>query len=179
MQTRFETGTAFLWDNDSVDPAYGVVLDNNNGIVTAAFVLIAEDDTKCYNEGGAIREHDEHNVRLDCCPPPFRFLCAFNENGCYAYGDPNTFMSFDTDQAEELGISIIDEGELVSGSKVDEIKDHPWRDEKEAGIDNDGGDKEAEHPDTQPVPLFAALMAQNAATDAAWAERDPDGPEYG
>ena len=184
MPMKFETGTGVMW-RSSRDVVYGVVMAQTDGVLDVVPVHGLSSDMKCYDEGGAVKARHRDNVRLRDCPPPFTLLCAFAErSGCYAHADPAAAIRFSPDDVMARGLVVVDGGAKVSERDMAEIRDHPWRDEKEA----DRKEWRPPAPEPRPVPepvkpkpmsAMDRLRAAAALTDGI-AERDagPDGPEF-
>lgn len=185
MPTRFEERMGVMWDDGS-GYRHGVVIRSDDTGVTVVPVFDLDNNMRCFDEGRSIRERDEHNVRLKSCPPPFTLLCAFAErdNGCYAYADPGSMCHMSIGETSAYGMIPIDDGAKISERDMADIKDHPWRDEKQA--DRKDWRSFAAEPKFEPAPArpkpmstMDRLRAAAALTDGI-AERDagPEGPGF-
>lgn len=184
MQMNFETGMGIMFD-DGDGYGYGVVMGASNGLIDVVPVFQLGVDDRCYDEGGASYETDRDNVRLADCLPPFTLLCAFaGRSGCYALADPSRKRTLSADDAARLGVTVVDGGTKVSERDMDAIRDHPWRDEKQA--DRKSWQRFAAEPEPVPEPAKPKSMSSLDRLRAAAALADgigergagPDGPEF-
>lgn len=130
MQTRFDIGTGVMFDMpDRV--GHGVVMSDDGSSIEIVPVLKLEGDIRCHDEGGAVYDRHRDNVKLKDCPPPFMFLCAFSERGCYAMAALGARMHMTYDEADRYAVTVLDDGAKISDRDMSEILDHPWRDEME------------------------------------------------
>lgn len=131
MPQRFDVGCAVMWSGDDAYE-YGVVLENNNGVMDIVPVRGNDEDTRCFDEGGSIYERDRDKVRLRHCPPPFSLLCGMSyADSCFAMAGTEDRFQLHESEADMYFMSVVDDGDLVKAPDLADIRDHPWRDEKE------------------------------------------------
>lgn len=133
MPTRFEAGTGIMFDMpDRV--GYGVIMSDSGSSIEIVPVQKLDSGVRCHDEGGAVYSRHKDNVKLKDCPPPFTFMCAFSERGCYVMASPDARLHMTYDEADAYGVSVLDDGVRISNRDMSEILDHPWRDEMEASV---------------------------------------------
>lgn len=162
MPGRFEERMGVSWDDGS-GYRYGIVMSSDSAGVTVVPVYALDNNMRCCYEGGAIRDRDEHNVRLESCPPPFTLLCAFagRGNGCYAYADSNAMIHMDVADISSAGLYLIDDGSKISEADMANIRSHPWRDEKQV---------------SRPLSALDRLRSMSPHDEPD--REEPGGPEY-
>lgn len=116
---------------------YGLIIGNDDASLRAVQVDKLDRNVKCYDEGGADPDTDLHNVRLRHCTDtrgPFTGLCGDSDrNGCYAYANPARVMSVSNTFIKFHHIEVLDDGVTAHEDDIQEVIDHVWRDERQAG----------------------------------------------
>ena len=131
-----EVGHGFLSYDDLGSKFYGLIVGVQNGLIDYIRVDRIYDEgrdrIRCYDDGDAIKEQDEHHVRLDSCPPPFSAFGSFKNwkgetrSNVVAFVDMLNMQFFPLDLFENGACKIIDNGAKVSEKDMNVVYNHPW-----------------------------------------------------
>jgi len=138
--SEFKVGQGVLWvegHRKMRHKARGLVIGNDGTMLHVVPVASLSGDVKCYDEGGADPDRDYDNVRLRHCSAangPFTELCEDSDrNGCYAYANLDKVKSISDAFIGFNHVEVVDDGVLVHKDDMQDVLDHLWRDEKQAG----------------------------------------------
>ena len=131
-----EVGQGFsLVDRDN-SVYYGLVMGVHGSVIEFVQVEQIYKDGRnhicCYDDGDAIKERDEHHVRLDSCPPPFSVFGSFRNykgetrSNAVAFADMSNVRHLPLGLFEDGTCKIIDGGIKVSEKDMNVIYNHPW-----------------------------------------------------
>ena len=131
-----QIGQGFVRKRGSTGTFYGLVVGKHDDLIDYIHVDRIYEDSRgrirCYDDGDAIKDQDEHHVRLDSCPPPFSAFGSFrNYNGetrsnAVAFADMSNVRSLPSGLFENGACKIIDNGAKVSEKDMDVVYNHPW-----------------------------------------------------
>lgn len=135
---KLEVGQGVSWmSREDGMRIFGLVLSVDDSSACMVEVRPFESTTKCFNDSGAVKERDQHNVRLVDCPPPFSRVCALTElfgregEKGYVVADVGRPLEVMKKDFEKLGLHVVDGGKKVSERMMDRVYHHSWEEQHE------------------------------------------------
>ena len=121
---------------DGINRRYGIVMNVGDGLdyfmVNKIFPnnCSLTDRVRCYDDTDAVKERDQHHIRMVGCPPPMSvfgrrvFPSGLTAENIYVDANPKHMQHLFRDGLQY--VSVLDNGIKFGDMNMDVIYNHPW-----------------------------------------------------
>lgn len=128
---EFEVRQGVSWIRSGYGQLRGIVIGTTDDHIEVLPVRPLNENIKCYDDCGAIKNIHQHNVRLRDCPPPFDAAYKRFSEGLYVYANLEESLKFDSKACNDLNMTVVDKGSYITEDMLEELYNHPWSEQLE------------------------------------------------